>query len=125
MGHIGHKLPEVAESYIEVHCYGSIHITCSLTGILFIGTDPKSAFALLRKYQRNGPLVNSEYYTGWLDLWGIQHQTRDPNKVANTLDKILAMNASVNMYMFEGGTTFGYMNGKYFNSYVNGSSCQW
>lgn len=80
----------------------------------FLGSDPKKAFAIQRKFQARGPLVNSEYYTGWLDLWSKQHQTTDPTLTAAKLDQILAMNASVNMYMFEGGTNFGYMNGRNF-----------
>ncbi|XP_068739243.1 beta-galactosidase-like [Montipora capricornis] len=75
------------------------------------GSDPAKAFALLRKYQPNGPLVNSEFYPGWLDHWGGKHQMRNTADVAKYLDMILAMNASVNMYMFEGGTNFGFMNG--------------
>jgi beta-galactosidase len=86
-----------------------------------LGTDPEKAFAVQRKFQAHGPLVNSEYYTGWLDQWGIRHQTTDPTTVANTLDKILALNASVNMYMFEGGTNFGYMNGRFFTSFSKAS----
>ena len=38
---------------------------------------------------------------------------RDYSQIALYLDKILAMNASVNMDMFEGGTDFGFMNGEY------------
>ena len=81
--------------------------------LLCLGTDPQQAFAVQRKFQAHGPLVNSEYYTGWLDRWGYKHQVTDPTAVANSLDKILAMNASVNMYMFEGGSNFGYMNGRF------------
>lgn len=75
------------------------------------GVDPAVPFTLLRKYQPNGPLVNSEFYPGWLDHWAEQHQTRNAAEFAIYLDKILALNASVNMYMFEGGTNFGFMNG--------------
>ena len=41
--------------------------------------------------------VNSEYYTGWLDHWGEPHQRRAASTIATYLDKILAVNASVNM----------------------------
>ena len=77
------------------------------------GTEitPKDAFAQQRKYQNKGPLVNSEFYTGWLDYWGGVHQRRDAEKIANQLKEILAMNASVNLYMLHGGTNFGFMNG--------------
>ncbi|XP_012790120.2 beta-galactosidase-1-like protein isoform X2 [Sorex araneus] len=68
-------------------------------------------FSLLRKYQPHGPLVNSEYYTGWLDYWGQNHSTRSIPAVTRGLEKMLRMGASVNMYMFHGGTNFGYWNG--------------
>ena len=55
--------------------------------------------------------MNSEFYPGWLDHWAEQHQTRNAAEFAIYLGKILALNASVNMYMFEGGTNFGFMNG--------------
>uniref|UniRef100_A0A7N9AU33 Galactosidase, beta 1-like n=1 Tax=Mastacembelus armatus TaxID=205130 RepID=A0A7N9AU33_9TELE len=55
--------------------------------------------------------VNSEFYTGWLDHWGDQHAVVDAQKVSRVLGEMLAMGANVNMYMFEGGTNFGYWNG--------------
>lgn len=71
-------------------------------------TDPSAAFKVLREFQLNGPLVNSEFYTGWLDLWGEPHQDKNSTILAKALDKILALNASVNFYMFEGGTNYGF-----------------
>ncbi|XP_057609133.1 beta-galactosidase-1-like protein [Chionomys nivalis] len=68
-------------------------------------------FSLLRSYEPHGPLVNSEYYTGWLDYWGQNHSTRSSLDIAQGLEKILQLGASVNMYMFHGGTNFGYWNG--------------
>uniref|UniRef100_A0A673T662 Galactosidase beta 1 like n=1 Tax=Suricata suricatta TaxID=37032 RepID=A0A673T662_SURSU len=68
-------------------------------------------FALLRKYEPHGPLVNSEYYTGWLDYWGQNHSMRSISAVTKGLKKMLKLGASVNMYMFHGGTNFGYWNG--------------
>uniref|UniRef100_A0A8D2D671 Galactosidase beta 1 like n=1 Tax=Sciurus vulgaris TaxID=55149 RepID=A0A8D2D671_SCIVU len=68
-------------------------------------------FALLRKYEPHGPLVNSEYYTGWLDYWGQNHSTRSIVPIARGLENMLKLGASVNMYMFHGGTNFGYWNG--------------
>uniref|UniRef100_A0A2K6FWS9 Galactosidase beta 1 like n=1 Tax=Propithecus coquereli TaxID=379532 RepID=A0A2K6FWS9_PROCO len=68
-------------------------------------------FTLLRQYEPHGPLVNSEYYTGWLDYWGHNHSTRSVPAVTKGLEKMLKLGASVNMYMFHGGTNFGYWNG--------------
>ncbi|XP_027729273.1 beta-galactosidase-1-like protein isoform X1 [Vombatus ursinus] len=68
-------------------------------------------FAKQRKYEPNGPLVNSEFYTGWLDYWGGNHSTKDVKSVTRALQDILELGANVNMYMFHGGTNFGYWNG--------------
>lgn len=65
----------------------------------------------LRKVQPNGPLVNSEYYPGWLTHWQEQMQRVDTNKIVATFRQMLARNASVNFYMFIGGTNFGFTAG--------------
>lgn len=77
------------------------------------GTDTNitEAFARQRRFEPRGPLVNSEFYTGWLDHWGDQHAVVDVQKVSRVLGEMLTMGANVNMYMFEGGTNFGYWNG--------------
>lgn len=74
-------------------------------------TNVRKAFSILRQYQPNGPLVNSEFYSGWLDYWERPHQTRSGEAFANTLDIMMAMNASVNIYMYHGGTNFGFSAG--------------
>lgn len=77
------------------------------------GWNASVAFAMQRKYQATGPLYNSEFYTGWLDLWHAPSlATVPPGLVASKLDDALSYrNASVNMYMFVGSTNFGFMNG--------------
>uniref|UniRef100_A0A8C4QI85 Beta-galactosidase n=2 Tax=Eptatretus burgeri TaxID=7764 RepID=A0A8C4QI85_EPTBU len=75
------------------------------------GVNVSSAFAVQRSVEPHGPRVNSEYYTGWLDHWGVSHSTIPKGVVAQGLDQILDLGANVNMYMFEGGTNFGYWNG--------------
>ncbi|KAI4905122.1 hypothetical protein NFI96_021417 [Prochilodus magdalenae] len=82
------------------------------------GTDTNvtAAFRRQRRFEPKGPLVNSEFYTGWLDHWGDKHAAVDPQKVSRMLEDMLSMGASVNMYMFEGGTNFGYWNGADYDS---------
>ncbi|XP_064648541.1 beta-galactosidase-like isoform X2 [Lineus longissimus] len=58
-----------------------------------------------------GPLVNSEYYPAWFDEWGGPHANTAVGPVNKTLDDMLKVGASVNIYMFHGGTNFAYMNG--------------
>ncbi|XP_030407078.1 beta-galactosidase [Gopherus evgoodei] len=75
------------------------------------GGNVTAAFLTQRGSEPRGPLVNSEFYTGWLDHWGHPHSVVPTNTIAKTLDEILARGANVNMYMFIGGTNFAYWNG--------------
>ncbi|PSN30941.1 hypothetical protein C0J52_24075, partial [Blattella germanica] len=75
------------------------------------GGNVVSAFAAQRVYEPHGPLVNSEYYPGWLTHWGETLQTVGTNSVTTTLREMLQVNASVNFYMFFGGSNFGFMAG--------------
>ncbi|XP_043479664.1 beta-galactosidase-like isoform X2 [Leptopilina heterotoma] len=74
-------------------------------------TNVSKNFQTLRKFQPKGPLVNSEYYPGWLTHWGEPMQKVSTLKVVKTLDEILSVGASVNIYMFFGGTNFGFKSG--------------
>ncbi|XP_037913145.1 beta-galactosidase-like isoform X1 [Hermetia illucens] len=65
----------------------------------------------LRTVQPNGPLVNSEFYPGWLTHWQEENQRRNADEVADTLKSMLEIGASVNFYMFFGGTNFGFTAG--------------
>ena len=76
------------------------------------GSDVVKAFKPQRHFEMSGPRINSEYYPGWLDLWGHPHANVDANSVAKTLDEMLNMNASVSIYMFHGGTSFGLKSGE-------------
>ncbi|EFA82155.1 glycoside hydrolase family 35 protein [Heterostelium album PN500] len=74
--------------------------------------DPESNFKIQRKFEPTGPLMNSEYYTGWLTHWlDSSPAGADTKSVADGLSAILKLGASVNMYMFYGGSNFGFMNG--------------
>ncbi|GAA4837205.1 glycoside hydrolase family 35 protein [Saccharopolyspora rosea] len=68
--------------------------------------DPTEPFAALRRYQPRGPLWCTEYWDGWFDHWGEQHNTTDPAETAANIDRMLAAGASVSLYMAVGGTNF-------------------
>ena len=56
--------------------------------------------------------MNSEYYTGWLTHWGDAHAANTSSRdLASGLDRMLAANISVNLYMAHGGTSFGFWSG--------------
>jgi len=59
----------------------------------------------------NKPLMCMEFWNGWFDAWGEEHHTTAPEKAAAELDELLKR-GSVNFYMFEGGTNFGFMSGR-------------
>uniref|UniRef100_A0A8C0AYJ1 Beta-galactosidase n=1 Tax=Buteo japonicus TaxID=224669 RepID=A0A8C0AYJ1_9AVES len=75
------------------------------------GGNVTAAFLAQRGSEPTGPLVNSEFYTGWLDHWGHRHSVVPAQTIAKTLNEILACGANVNLYMFIGGTNFAYWNG--------------
>ncbi|GAB6026784.1 hypothetical protein CHUAL_013281 [Chamberlinius hualienensis] len=81
--------------------------------------DVVQAFQTQRLHEPQGPLVNSQYCPGWDDFWGYGHSNIDVNEIADTLDEMLAQNSSVNMYMFVGGTSFGFSNGALDNPFTS------
>ncbi|MBW7453390.1 beta-galactosidase [Paenibacillus sepulcri] len=78
---------------------------------LNFGSKPEQAFAKLAEYQQDKPMFCMEYWNGWFDHWGDEHHVRGYDEVADVLDRILRSGASVNFYMFHGGTNFGFYNG--------------
>lgn len=75
------------------------------------GSRSAERLATLRAHQPTGPLMCSEFWDGWFDWWGGVHHTTDVAAAASDLDELLAAGASVNIYMFHGGTNFGLTNG--------------
>lgn len=57
------------------------------------------------------PLMCMEFWNGWFDAWGEEHHTTPSEKASAELEEILKR-GSVNFYMFEGGTNFGFMSGR-------------
>ena len=83
-------------------------------GINFGGADVGAAqkeFAKLKEFRPNGPFFNSEFWDGWFDHWGGKHGVTNADNEAANLDWMLRKGYSVSLYMFHGGTSFGFMNG--------------
>jgi len=74
------------------------------------GSKAKEQFGILKKHIGDKPMMCMEFWVGWFDSWGDIHHTEDPEKHAQDLNDILEL-GSVNIYMAEGGTNFGFMNG--------------
>ena len=58
-----------------------------------------------------GPYYIAEWYPAWFDWWGTPHHTVPAARYAPPLDSVLKAGLSINMYMFHGGTTRGFLNG--------------
>ncbi|MFE5568931.1 beta-galactosidase family protein [Amycolatopsis japonica] len=84
---------------------GVLHRTASF------GSQSTARLKTLREHQPTGPLMCSEFWNGWFDHWGAHHHTTSVEGSAADLDALLAAGASVNLYMFHGGTNFGLTNG--------------
>jgi beta-galactosidase len=75
------------------------------------GSRATDRLATLRRHQPTGPLMCAEFWNGWFDHWGAHHHTTSAEDSARELDDLLATGASVSLYMFTGGTNFGFTNG--------------
>lgn len=75
------------------------------------GSRAAERMEVLRRHQPTGPLMSMEFWNGWFDSWGQHHHVAAPDTNAGDLDDLLAAGASVNLYMFHGGTNFGLTNG--------------
>ena len=75
------------------------------------GSRTKERFEVLQKYTEGGPLMCTEFWVGWFDHWGNGgHMRGNLEESVQDLDDMLEL-GHVNIYMFEGGTNFGFMNG--------------
>ena len=82
------------------------------------GSRPNENFKVLNEFRPDQPLMCGEYWVGWFDHWYEIHHVRDPKEVAKLFKDMIDCGASLNFYMFHGGTNFGYMNGaNYYDKY--------
>lgn len=83
-----------------------------LPAVINFGTgEAVKSFALLESQRPDGPDMSGEYWAGWFDHWGEKHHRTDGAREAQELEWMLQRGYSVSMYMFHGGTSFGWMNG--------------
>uniref|UniRef100_A0A4W5PRP5 Beta-galactosidase n=1 Tax=Hucho hucho TaxID=62062 RepID=A0A4W5PRP5_9TELE len=61
--------------------------------------------------QPQKPLLVMEYWSGWFDVWSESHHVFPAEDMLAVVTQILEPGVSINLYMFHGGTSFGFMNG--------------
>ncbi|XP_071765736.1 beta-galactosidase-1-like protein 2 [Centroberyx gerrardi] len=69
------------------------------------------AIQYLADMQPQKPLMVMEYWSGWFDVWGEHHHVFQAEDMLAVVSEILERGVSINLYMFHGGTSFGFMNG--------------
>ncbi len=75
------------------------------------GSRPEEHFRTLAAHRPGTPLMCTEFWIGWFDYWGNGgHMRGNLEESVKDLDKMLEL-GHVNLYMFHGGTNFGFMNG--------------
>lgn len=75
------------------------------------GTVEPQHTKALWNLQPDAPAFHMEHWIGAMCHWGEELKTYAPELVAQEIEAHLQQNMSFNMYMFHGGTNFGFYNG--------------
>ena len=75
------------------------------------GANIDHEFARLKQLRPDAPLMCSEFWSGWFDKWGANHETRPAKDMVDGMDEMLSKNISFSLYMTHGGTSFGHWAG--------------
>lgn len=79
------------------------------------GSHPEENFEQLKAFHtehgKQWPLMCMEFWDGWFNRWGENVVRRDAQDLASDVRRLLELGGSLNLYMFHGGTNFGFMNG--------------
>lgn len=75
------------------------------------GGDVKQKLQKLHDFKPNQPLMCGEFWGGWFNHWYGENHPRKSQVIADMIDEFFEVNSSFNLYMFHGGTNFGFTNG--------------
>ena len=75
------------------------------------GANIDEQFKRLKQLRPDAPLMCSEFWSGWFDKWGANHETRPAKDMVDGIDEMLSKNISFSLYMTHGGTSFGHWAG--------------
>ena len=75
------------------------------------GANIDEQFKRLKELRPDAPLMCSEFWSGWFDKWGANHETRPAKDMVDGIDEMLSKNISFSLYMTHGGTSFGHWAG--------------
>ncbi len=92
-----------------------------IDGVLFcgnFGSETEKNIAIMQETRPLQPQMCMEFWCGWFDHWGGKHISRSTQEKIACIEEFLKSGWSFNIYMFHGGTNFGFMSGM--NSFENG-----
>jgi len=75
------------------------------------GANIDAQFRRLGELRPDAPKMCSEFWSGWFDKWGAQHETRPAKEMVDGMDEMLSKGISFSLYMTHGGTSFGHWAG--------------
>ncbi len=75
------------------------------------GANIDQQFAKLKELRPDSPLMCSEFWSGWFDKWGANHETRPAADMIAGIDEMLSKGISFSLYMTHGGTNWGHCAG--------------
>ena len=75
------------------------------------GANIDKQFERLRELRPDSPLMCSEFWSGWFDKWGANHETRPAGDMIAGIDEMLSKGISFSLYMTHGGTNWGHWAG--------------
>ena len=75
------------------------------------GANIDQQFAPLKEVRPDSPLMCSEFWSGWFDKWGANHETRPADLMVAGIDEMLSKGISFSLYMTHGGTNWGHWAG--------------
>ncbi|RYG68786.1 beta-galactosidase, partial [bacterium] len=79
--------------------------------VINFGSKPEYHFEHLREFRSDIPVACGEYYPGWFDHWGGKHHLGETSRVLEEIGSMFRSGASFSIYMFHGGTSFGFGSG--------------
>ncbi len=75
------------------------------------GANIDNEFRKLGELRPDAPKMCSEFWSGWFDKWGGNHETRGSHAMVSGLKEMLDKGISFSLYMTHGGTSWGHWAG--------------
>lgn len=86
--------------------------------VVNFGGGPKEAFETLDRFRTGIPHMTGEFWCGWFTHWGDKAWgSSNTSKQSEELRWMVENGKSFNLYMFHGGTNFGWMAGANYGRY--------